>query len=232
MDIIPVIDLMDGQVVHARRGDRTNYLPVQSSLCAGSDPHDIVSSLLELYPFRRFYIADINAIQGRGDHTAIILEIQNRHRSTEIWLDAAINRTESAAYWKKQDVHCVIGSESITDLNHYYEIRHVLQNGFALSLDFLQDKFLGPAALLQDASIWPEQVIAMSLNKVGSASGPDIKLLGGLQARHAQIYAAGGVRNAADLRTLVADGLSGVLIATILHSGLLSHNDIDAVSKT
>ncbi|NBR98589.1 MAG: histidine biosynthesis protein, partial [Betaproteobacteria bacterium] len=32
MQIVPVLDLRDGIVVHARRGDRASYAPLRSSL--------------------------------------------------------------------------------------------------------------------------------------------------------------------------------------------------------
>ena len=78
MEIIPVIDLMHGQVVHARMGQRQHYQPIQSLLCSSSAPIDVVSALLELYPFERMYIADLDAITGQGDHLATILHIQTQ----------------------------------------------------------------------------------------------------------------------------------------------------------
>ena len=38
MNLIPVIDLMRGQVVRAHRGARGSYRPIESRLCASSDP--------------------------------------------------------------------------------------------------------------------------------------------------------------------------------------------------
>ena len=35
--LVPVVDLLAGQVVHARRGERSRYQPIQSPLCPGSD---------------------------------------------------------------------------------------------------------------------------------------------------------------------------------------------------
>ena len=46
MRIVPVIDLLGGQAVRARRGDRANYRPVQSALVAGSDPVDVARARL------------------------------------------------------------------------------------------------------------------------------------------------------------------------------------------
>jgi phosphoribosylformimino-5-aminoimidazole carboxamide ribotide isomerase len=66
--LIPVVDLLNGEVVHARKGQRSHYLPLQSSLCQGTQPETVVGALLDLYPFRTLYIADLDAIQRRGSH--------------------------------------------------------------------------------------------------------------------------------------------------------------------
>ncbi|MDP2248761.1 MAG: HisA/HisF-related TIM barrel protein [Nitrosomonadales bacterium] len=232
MDIIPVVDLMNGQVVHAKHGDRVNYRPIQSSLCASSAPLDIVKSLLELYPFKRLYIADINAIQRRGNHTHIIQQIMDRYPSLELWLDAAINETESAASWQQQGIQCVIGSESMIGLDDYQAIQKALKNDFALSLDFHTQHCLGPAELFTNVALWPDRVIAMTLDLVGSASGPDTDKLYQLRSKHPQIYAAGGVRHFDDLRALVKAGVAGVLVATLLHTGKLTASQIDDMSST
>lgn len=228
MDIIPVIDLMDDHVVHAKRGDRINYQPIQSRLCASNAPHDIINSLLGLYRFKRLYIADINAIQGRANHAELIQSVRHSHPTLEIWLDAAINHPERAKYWQQQGVQCVIGSESILAMRDYYDIREILENRFVLSLDFNQAGFLGPAELLQNHASWPQRVIAMTIDRVGSAAGPDMKKLQDLQSRHRQIYAAGGTRNDADLMTLKAAGIAGVLVASILHSGSITASRIES----
>lgn len=222
---------MNGQVVHAKHGDRSNYRPIQSNLCVSSKPLDIVKSLLELYPFKHLYIADIDAIQRRGDHTVVIQQIRDRYPFVELWLDAAIDRAENAVIWKQQGIQCVIGSESMAGLDHYHAIRQLLKGDFALSLDFHQHQFLGPAELLASFPIWPDRIIAMTLDLVGSASGPDMAKLNDLQVKHARVYAAGGVRSIDDLLTLSSAGVSGVLIATLLHSGKLTGSQIDSISR-
>ena len=71
-EVIPVVDLMGGLVVHARAGERDRYRPLESPLAASSEPADVVRGLLALHPFRSLYIADLDAIQGRGDHVAAV----------------------------------------------------------------------------------------------------------------------------------------------------------------
>jgi len=72
----------------------------------------------------------------------------------------------------------------------------------------------------------------MALTRVGSASGPDIHLLTSIKSRAAgrQVYAAGGVRDAADLTALAGARISGALIATSLHNGKLTGAQIARLS--
>ena len=47
MQLIPVIDLMAGQVVRGVRGERSAYRPIRSSLCESSAPLELAPRLLE-----------------------------------------------------------------------------------------------------------------------------------------------------------------------------------------
>jgi phosphoribosylformimino-5-aminoimidazole carboxamide ribotide isomerase len=66
-------------------------------------------------------------------------------------------------------------------------------------------------------------VIVMTLERVGSDSGPDLDTLREVQARSpgAQLIGAGGVRNAEDLRQAAAVGARAWLVASALHDGKL-----------
>ena len=233
MDIIPVIDLMHGRVVHARRGERQHYAPVQSDLCASSAALDVVDAMLALYPFRRIYIADIDAIQQRGHHRSVVAAIRVRYPQLDIWLDAGITKTGELAQWKALGVTCVIASESLRSLNDYRELRDQCGEQAVLSLDFAVQGYRGPEALLKNPALWPEQVITMTLAQVGSDAGPDRqRLTQTVAAARGQVYAAGGVRNIEDLRQLDAMGVSGALVASALHAGKLRRAEIEALYST
>ena len=109
MEIIPVIDLMHGQVVHARMGQRQHYQPIQSLLCSSSTPIDIVNALLELYPFERLYIADLNAIQGKNNHFQTIQALIDELPLIEIWLDRGIACVDDLQDYNNLRVIHVIG---------------------------------------------------------------------------------------------------------------------------
>ena len=103
-----------------------------------------------------------------------------------------------------------------------------------LSLDFRGPAFQGPPEILDDPSAWPARVIAMTLARVGSGAGPDVERLAGVRrmAPGRRVYAAGGVRDAADLAALAHAGIAGALVATALHDGRLGRAEIDAWRST
>lgn len=227
MHIIPVIDLLDGHVVHARQGARGTYLPIQSKLSHSSEPLAIVESLLTIYPFKTIYIADLNAIQNQGSHMEVITKIVHRYPSIEIWLDAGINNTAQLAKWPHERLKMVLGSESFVTIQDYLILKHQLKH-FILSLDFFTQGFAGPPELLENPSYWPSTVIAMTLEHVGSNLGiaqATLEQVSMLKPR--QLYAAGGVRNAQDLEKLRTMGVDGALVASALHSGQISRTDLD-----
>src|SRR5262245_59140568 len=76
MKIIPVIDLMDGLVVRARMGRRDLYRPITTPLSPTSEPIDVARGLRSVHPFDTLYVADLDAIQGRGDHDAVLRQLK------------------------------------------------------------------------------------------------------------------------------------------------------------
>ena len=87
MQVIPVIDLMHGQVVRARMGDRASYRPLQSPLSPTSDPVDVVRGLLSVYSFATLYVADLDAIQGHGDNVPTLRRIRDEFPALQAWVD-------------------------------------------------------------------------------------------------------------------------------------------------
>ena len=228
MRVIPVIDLMGGHVVHARRGERASYQPIQSSLCAGSGPLAVVGGLLLLAPFRTLYVADLDAIAGRRGHDGTLMAIAAAHPELEIWIDRGSSDVEDLAERRAEGETAVIGTESFEDARVLGQALRA--SGGVLSLDHDAEGPVGPAELHADRSLWPRRVIVMTLAKVGAGHGPDFDRIAKLMAMEGgrEIYAAGGVRDAADLDALAALGCAGALVATALHDGRISREDLAA----
>lgn len=228
MNIIPVLDLKAGQVVHAKHGDRQNYLPIQSALSHFSEPLIIVKALQSLYPFKYLYIADLDAIQGNGSHAAQIKNIQKYFPDLEIWLDAGFKTSEAIEAWQNSKVRIVLGSESLVSIDSYKAMLNACRTAPILSLDFKFGHFLGPEPLINDPQLWPNEVIVMTLDQVGSQSGPDLTQLKAIKNLWsvAAIYAAGGIRSVDDLNTLKAKNYTGALIASALHNGKIGKAEL------
>lgn len=227
MDIIPVIDLKGGIVVHARRGDRDNYRAVVTRFAASAEPLAVVDGLLAYRDFAHLYIADLDAIAGRAAHGTEVAAIAARYPHLRLWLDAGLRTpAQLAALPTQSNIDYVLGSESIAQLDDYAALcAHVPEGRRVLSLDRgAQGDLLGCAALFDDTDLWPARLIHMTLARVGSGGGPDFDGLAALRARapHCAVYAAGGVRDESDLHALAAQGVAGALVATALHDGRIT----------
>lgn len=223
MQVIPVLDLKGGLVVHARMGQRDQYRPIKSPLSSTSKPIDVARGLLSIYPFGSFYVADIDAIAGAGNNDAALTKLRAEFPHTTFWVDNGIADWASAQRWLDADLgHLVLGSETQKD---EAVLRRLSDDSrIVLSLDYRDDDFVGPAALLSDVDMWPSRVIIMTLARVGSSMGPDWGRLEAINNAGCgrRVYAAGGVRDADDLAALADRGIAGALVASCLHNGMLT----------
>jgi uncharacterized protein related to proFAR isomerase len=233
--VVPVLDLRGGEVVHAQRGDRAAYRPIRTPLAegGGSAPEAVLAGLLTLAPFRQIYIADLDAIEGRGGggHADCVASLAARFPGLEIWLDGGYRDVEQAVAATSCAPHVVpvLGSETMAHADVSRDLLTKLgPAGFVLSLDQRGGQFLGPPELASSSALWPRRVIAMTLHRVGADLGPDADRVAELRriAPDAGFYAAGGVRDAADLHRLAEIGAAGALVATALHDGRLSAADL------
>ena len=227
MELIPVLDLQGGVVVRARLGHRQDYRPIKTPLSPTSEPVDVMRGLLTIHPFAAAYVADLDAIAGRGDHHAALAALR-AHCAISLWVDNGTANHGAARRFLATGVgRLVIGSESQRDLVLVREFAG--DTRVALSLDFRDDQFVGPPALLADPGLWPARVIVMSLARIGGAAGPDLDRLKAIRAAAGLgrlVYAAGGVRDARDLTTLAQAGINGALVASCLHDGRLTKQDL------
>ncbi|MEK9824944.1 MAG: HisA/HisF-related TIM barrel protein [Methylotenera sp.] len=229
MFIIPVMDLLNGNVVHAKHGNRAHYQPLQSALIDGSNPLAVATALLKHYPCQNLYIADLNAIQKLpGHHLEVIQQIAQQHPDVSLWVDAGIANQHALELWAGHHFNLILGSENFNSLDNFLEISAMLNKQFILSLDFMPHGYQGPTALIQNSQHWPEKVILMTLAKVGSQNGADLKLISQFaqQAEQFELFAAGGVRDIHDLKLLKQIGIKGALVASALHNGQIKPSEI------
>jgi phosphoribosylformimino-5-aminoimidazole carboxamide ribotide isomerase len=233
MQVIPVLDLLDGHAVRAVRGERSRYRPIQSALCATSDPIEVARALVAATGSNVLYVADLGAILSRGDHADVLGALcQALGRDAFLWLDAGFGDFASMRAFVRRvserfrsDDHAMIvpvfGTESLRDVGALAEAASC---GFdpVLSLDRLHGDALGISH--DDASWWPSRVIVMTLDRVGAFDGPDVDALAAVLAVAGErdIIGAGGIRSRTDLLLGESSGAAAWLVASALHDLRLS----------
>jgi phosphoribosylformimino-5-aminoimidazole carboxamide ribotide isomerase len=238
MVILPVLDLMAGQVVRGVAGRRDLYRPVVSTLVASSDPGAVARAFAGTFGLWELYVADLDAIGGAAparDHYTRL-----RADGFRLWVDAGVRQARQAIELGSDGIECVvIGLETVSGPEEVAAAVLKLGERAAFSLDLYAGKPLGDAAAWQasDAEsiaaraidLGVRRLIVLDLANVGTATGPGS---GGVYSRLARsypdvaIYAGGGVRNLADLRRMKDAGLQGALVASALHDGSLSREDL------
>ncbi len=156
-------------------GRRELYRPIVTPLSRTAQPEDVVQGLLRLHAFATIYVADLDAIEGSGDNTCVVMGLRRRFPHLDIWTDNGIAAGEAVRRWLDENRGTlVLGSE--LQATSTVALSFVDEPRLVLSLDFRESVFQGPADLL-DPSHWPRRVIAMTLARVGGEAGPDFERL-------------------------------------------------------
>jgi phosphoribosylformimino-5-aminoimidazole carboxamide ribotide isomerase len=222
VQIIPVIDVLGGVVVRAKAGNRDSYQPISSKITSNVEPMLVIDDLFRNTQSSIFYIADLDAIINREPNKRLYQQLEQQFPHIEFWLDCGVrNQADLNELAQFKTIKPVIGTETLNDQVLVEALSE--QNLVVLSLDYRNGKLISPMHQVISSQQWPQDVIVMSLDKVGMNAGPNVSLHKEIEQynRHSRIYAAGGVRNRADLEKLEKLGVKGALLASALHDGLI-----------
>src|SRR6516165_4217646 len=94
MRLIPVMDLLKGQVVRGVAGRRHEYRPVVSRLTTSAEPLAVARAFRGHFGLTELYLADLDAIAGAP---AALATYEALHEDGfRLWVDAGIRRPEDA----------------------------------------------------------------------------------------------------------------------------------------
>jgi phosphoribosylformimino-5-aminoimidazole carboxamide ribotide isomerase len=239
LKVIPVIDILNGAVVHAVRGKRKEYQPLQSILTKSVEPLEVAKAFGSL-GFTELYVADLDAIIDCSTNFQNLNTIVNV-TGLKLMVDAGVTGIERAQRLLDSGVSkLIIGTETLQTKSFLGEaVRLFGSDRVVVSLDLKGDKILvklgfngckNPLCLLQDfKAMGGSKVIVLDLARVGSGEGVDVDFLKNVIAEvGVAVYVGGGVRDINDLIELKNIGASGALVATALHTGKIS---IDALKR-
>ncbi len=237
MKIVPVIDILNKVAVHAVKGERTKYLPVKSIFCNSSKPLALASTF-ESLGFGELYIADLDAIMRKGDNLDILETIVEK-TGLKLMVDFGVSDLESAERVFGANVSkIIVGTETLPGLGLLKDVlQHFGSERIVVSLDLKNGQVLSKSASVAAMDSWSfgvelqslgiREMIILDLARVGSEKGVDLSLLKNMaKAFSINVGVGGGVRDLNDLKTLESLGIYEVLLATALHSGKISVEDL------
>jgi len=226
---------LNGIAVHAIKGKRSQYRPLQSVLCNSTDPLDVAKCFVEM-GFLELYIADLDSIMKKGSNISIIKRI-----FTETDLKVIIDNGNTESKKVKEMLFfgaskVIIGTESLLDINDVCRLTEEFGDQIVVSLDLKDNKVLRKdirllddkiSALKQIKNYGAREIILLDLNKVGSQEGLDFDFIqNAVNLPNSKILVGGGVRNLDEIKKVFEIGVEGILIATGLHLGKIKYSDI------
>lgn len=231
--VLPVIDLLHGQVVRGVAGERDKYQPVKSVLCHSPDPADVAAAF-HAQGARECYVADLDAIIHNSLSQQAIQAVVNA--GLRVWLDAGLNELPRwPPAFQRQLGSAVLGSETVSDLTWLQRQVDFWGELAVVSLDLKHGELLGNWRGLEPLELASaayragcRRFIALDLAAVGSDQGlATLTLCDRLRDRFddIELTTGGGVRNQADLDQFAAHGCDYVLVASALHNGAVKMSD-------
>ncbi len=237
MKVIPVIDVLGGKVVHAVRGKRNEYKPLESNLVKSIEPVVVAKAFKEL-GFNELYVADLDAIIDCSSNFQTLKNINNE-TGLRLLADAGVTSIGRAQKLLDSGVSkLIIGTETLQTESFIGEaVKSFGSDRVVVSLDLKGDKILvklgfdgckSPICLLQDfKQMGVSQVIVLDLARVGSGEGVDVDFVKKVITEvGVDVYVGGGVRDMNDLVELRKLGVTGALVATALHTGKISIGEL------
>ena len=101
MRVIPVIDLMGGQVVRGVAGRRSEYRPVESRIAGDARPATVARAFVDEFGFEAAYVADLDAI------------VHGRYSSGIAWREIAGVGLEAVARCGDWRLRCCPGGAAV-----------------------------------------------------------------------------------------------------------------------
>ncbi len=242
MPILPVLDLMQGQIVRGVAGRRDEYRPIVSRLVDSSEPIAVARALRRQFGFVEFYLADLDAIQLGTPAFGIYRRLYDD--GFRLWIDAGVRTSQDDVLTSLIEIDSatvVAGLESVEGPEELQGIiRRVGVARVVLSLDLKAGQPLGRVDLWSTRDPWAiaaraiaaigvRRLIVLDLARVGVGAGIGTDdLCRRLKQAYpeVQLTAGGGVRGTDDVKRLLDMGVDHVLVASALHDGDITAEDL------
>lgn len=238
--IIPVLDLMIGQIVLATGGNRHQYRPVHSKLTHSSRPIDVARAMFLQTGCDCLYLADIDSFAGADPNWRVYRELLDA--GFGLWIDANWNRTDRCEQILDEldqidRLSVILSSETLTSVEDFDLLNQLSRAGIPsiFSLDKQHDQVITQAGELESArplelirqayDRGTRDFIVLDLGHVGTMQGFDdessmtLSMLREIafELEDIRLISGGGVRCPEDAQQLLNSGCQHVLVASAIH---------------
>jgi len=238
MRILPVLDVLGGQVVRGIGGRRHEYRPIVSRLTQSAAPLDVARAIQNEYGLSCLYLADLDAISGSPPALSLYAEL--RDAGFQLCVDAGLHIANDAEPLFAAGVdEVVFGLETLQGPSELAAAVKRHGRRIIFSLDMRDGEPLGNqnawkhgdalSVAEQALAAGVQRIILLDLTRVGVGTGVGTEVLCRRIARafpRMEIIAGGGVRGVEDLRRLRECSVGGVLMASVLHDGGITPDEL------
>ncbi len=224
--IVFVLDIYNRTVVHAQGGNRQNYQPIHKSsvLCNTSKPIEVIDAINP----KEVYIADLNILQGIGEHDTNFNDIRAVLQKVKTMLDPGISSLSDIGDTLSLASSVILGTETASldtisraasEFPGRVNVSIDIKNGRILTRDpNMPNDPIEVIGMLNNMDI--RDIIILDMDRVGTSSGVDAQFLSTIAASsNHDVLLGGGVKDMSDIESLKDIGLKGALVATALHNG-------------
>ena len=185
MKIIPVIDILNGIVVHGKKGKRKQYMPLKSLLSRSVNPIEI-ARIFKKFGFNDLYLADLDSIMGNSANFRIYTQILKKSNQN-LMVDAGISDINKAERVIETGVSkIIIGSETLNNLDF---VKKSIKEGKLLS-NSKKINFMSINQFIQRIEKFGiKKIILLDLDLVGTQSGINFELITKIRSHNPSVMA-------------------------------------------
>ena len=246
--VVPVLDLMIGQIVLAKAGNRDEYRPVETPLTFSSQPLDVAKAIFSQTSCDWLYLADIDSFAGANLNWRVYNQLLNH--GFGLWIDAQWLKGDRLSQIaekieKRERLKIILSSEALSSVDQFSKFEELKAIGIdpIFSLDQKGGSTITQGEMTELSSLEMVQkayehgvrnLIVLDLDSVGTMNGVGsidegvVPLIREIKSQLGDIHviSGGGIKGVEDVQALLEIGCQHVLVASAIHQRKLTPDDI------